>query len=71
MVNCLICFSIQTQLESQFTGLIRLGTYQGIDLGLEDFLGCLRRDLLDLNTALDGGHKHNATGLERSTTAPR
>jgi hypothetical protein len=52
--------ALQSEAEGEVTPLVGLGADQGIDRRLEDLLRGLVGDLLDLDTALRGGHEHDA-----------
>ena len=51
---------IEPELEAELTALEGLRSCEGLDYFLEDKLGSLPRNLLDLGAALSGGHEHNA-----------
>src|SRR5690606_7026178 len=53
--------ALQAELESQLAALVRLGADQRVDGGLENLLGGVLGDLLDVHAALGGGHEHDAT----------
>ncbi|MCY1363620.1 hypothetical protein D9M69_503880 [compost metagenome] len=51
--------ALQAQLERQLTALVGLCANQRINGGLEDLLGSLVGDLLDVHATLGGGHEHD------------
>ena len=63
MHELLDLIALQPQLECQLARLERLRTDQRVDGGLENLLGRVVSDFLDIHATFGGGHEHDpATG---------
>ena len=51
--------ALQAQLEGQLAALVRLCANQRVDGGLEDLLGSLVGNFLDVHATFGGGHEHD------------
>ena len=63
--------ALEAEAEGELAGVESLHAGDGIDGDLEDLLGVLRRDLLDLHAAFGRGHHGDRATVLRSISMPR